>query len=561
MTGVQTCALPIFGREVVDQVVRYNLALNLPYLMITNGKTTYICARDPESGGYRFLDSAPRYEEMSSRTAQGLALNKIDNKDKSSDQVMNEEVLDVSRYLDRKILHVIGEQAAKLGTRAFVIGGFVRDFYLGRPSNDIDIVVEGNGLDLAESVGKRLKCHVALFRNFGTAQLVYEGTEVEFVGARRESYRGNSRKPVVESGTLEEDQERRDFTINAMAFSLQKSDYGSLVDPFHGIMDLNLGLIRTPLDPDRTYGDDPLRMIRAVRFAAQLGFEIVPESMESIRRNSGRLEILSMERITDELDKILMTDKPSRGFLLLDECGLLDAILPSLTALKGVESVEGIAHKNNFTHTLKVLDNVAEAGGGLWLRWAALLHDVGKSASKRFEPGVGWTFYGHDIIGGKMVPGIFKHLKMPLNDKMKYVQKMVSLHMRPISLVTDEVTDSAVRRLLFDAGDDVDDLMELCSADITSKDDRKVEQYKKNYVHVCEKMDEVEARDAVRNFKNPITGEIVMEEYGIGPCNTIGTIKDYVKDAILDGRIPNEYEAAHRLMREKAEELGLKPKK
>ncbi|MCI2082425.1 MAG: CCA tRNA nucleotidyltransferase [Bacteroidales bacterium] len=469
-----------------------------------------------------------------------------------------EEVLDVQKYLGRTIFHAVRDQAEKLGIRAFVIGGFVRDFFLHRDSNDIDIVVEGDGLELAKAVGKTLKCRVAVFKNFGTAQLRFDGTEIEFVGARRESYRGNSRKPVVESGTLQEDQDRRDFTINAMAFSLQRDNYGELVDPFNGIMDLNMGLIRTPLDPDRTYRDDPLRMIRAVRFATQLDFEIVPESLESIRSNRERLSILSMERISDELNKILLSPKPSRGFELLDSCGLLDYILPSLTALKGVESIEGITHKNNFTHTLKVLDNVADSGGDLWLRWAALLHDVGKASAKKFEKGVGWTFYGHDIIGGKMVPGIFRHLKMPLNDKMKYVQKMVSLHMRPISLVTDEVTDSAVRRLLFDAGDDVDDLMILCRADITSKDDKKVDRYRKNYEHVCEKMAEVEARDAIRNFKNPITGEMVMDEYGIGPCNTIGEIKEYVKNAILDGRIPNDYESARKLMEEKAAELGLK---
>ena len=476
----------------------------------------------------------------------------------------------IEEVLDDVIFHTISDDAGKLGVRAFVIGGFVRDFFLGRlrESPDIDVVVEGSGMELAKAVAKSLHCHAALFKNFGTAQVKFRGTEIEFVGARKESYRRDSRKPIVEDGTLEEDQLRRDFTINAMAFSLQKENYGELVDPFGGIRDINLGIIRTPLDdPDQTYSDDPLRMIRAIRFASQLynanpnpeiHFTIVPESIESIRRNRDRLQILSMERIAEELDKILMSPKPSVGFFLLDQCELLDLILPSVSALKGVESVEGVGHKDNFRHSLQVLDNVAEAGGSLWLRWAALLHDVGKASTKKFEPGNGWTFYGHDIIGGKMVPEIFKHLKMPLNEKMKYVQKMVSLHMRPISLVTDEVTDSAVRRLLFDAGDDINDLMTLCRADITSKNDKKVELYKQNYEHVREKMDEVEARDAVRNFKNPITGELVMAEYGIGPCNTIGEIKEYVKDAILDGTIPNDYDSAHRLMEEKAAELGLK---
>ena len=458
--------------------------------------------------------------------------------------------------LKGKIFETVAGAARDKGVRAFVIGGFVRDYFLQRPCNDIDIVVEGSGIELAEAVASRLRSKVSVFKNFGTAMLKYKGVEVEFVGARKESYRANSRKPIVEDGTLQEDQERRDFTINAMAFSLQKEDYGELVDPFGGIRDLNAGLIRTPLDPDTTYSDDPLRMLRAIRFATQLGFSIVPESVESIKRNQRRLEILSYERIADELNKIMLSPKPSVGFRLLDECELLPYILPALSALKGVETVDGRGHKDNFKHSLQVLDNVAEVSDKLWLRWAALLHDVGKAQTKRYEPGVGWTFHGHEFVGGKMVKGIFNKLKMSQSDDMKYVQKLVSLHLRPIALVTDEVTDSAVRRLLFDAGDDVDDLMILCKADITSANEQKVEKFKKQYEHVQQKLVEVEAKDAVRNFKNPITGDLIMEKYGIPPSRPIAIIKDYIKDSILDGVIPNDYEAAYRLMEQKAAELG-----
>ena len=462
--------------------------------------------------------------------------------------------------LKGKIFETVAGAARDKGVRAFVIGGFVRDYFLQRPCNDIDIVVEGSGIELAEAVASRLRSKVSVFKNFGTAMLKYKGVEVEFVGARKESYRANSRKPIVEDGTLQEDQERRDFTINAMAFSLQKEDYGELVDPFGGIRDLNAGLIRTPLDPDTTYSDDPLRMLRAIRFATQLGFSIVPESVESIKRNQRRLEILSYERIADELNKIMLSPKPSVGFRLLDECELLPYILPALSALKGVETVEGRGHKDNFKHSLQVLDNVAEVSDKLWLRWAALLHDVGKAQTKRYEPGVGWTFHGHEFVGGKMVKGIFNKLKMSQSDDMKYVQKLVSLHLRPIALVTDEVTDSAVRRLLFDAGDDVDDLMILCKADITSANEQKVEKFKKQYEHVQQKLVEVEAKDAVRNFKNPITGDLIMEKYGIPPSRPIAIIKDYIKDSILDGVIPNDYEAAYRLMEQKAAELGFTSK-
>ena len=493
-------------------------------------------------------------------------------------------------FLDHKIFSIVSETAAELGVRAFVIGGYVRDCFLGRPSKDIDIVVEGSGIALAEAVGAKVRSNVSVFRNFGTAMLRYRGIEVEFVGARKESYRRDSRKPIVEDGTLEDDQMRRDFTINAMAFSLQKEDFGALVDPFGGIRDLASGIIRTPLDPDTTYSDDPLRMVRAVRFATKLStddlaFSIVPESLDSIRRNRERMEILSKERIVEELNKILVTPKPSIGFRLLDETGLLDYILPQLVKLKGVETVEGKGHKENFSHTLEVLDNVASleraaiAEGRLkdylfedgveiekirtepnvWLRWAALLHDIAKPATKKYDPALGWTFHGHEVVGARWIPKIFQSMKMPLNEKMKYVQKLVNLHLRPIALVTDEVTDSAVRRLLFDAGNDIDDLMVLCNADITSKNPRKVARLHANFELVKAKLVEVEAKDAIRNFKNPITGDYVMELFGIEPCNTIGLLKEHVKNAILDGEIENTFEAADALMRAKAAELGLFP--
>ena len=495
-------------------------------------------------------------------------------------------------FLDHKIFSIVSETAAELGVRAFVIGGYVRDCFLGRPSKDIDIVVEGSGIELAEAVGAKVHSNVSVFRNFGTAMLRYHGIEVEFVGARKESYRRDSRKPIVEDGTLEDDQLRRDFTINAMAFSLQKEDFGALVDPFGGIRDLASGIIRTPLDPDTTYSDDPLRMVRAVRFATKLStteltFKIVPESLESIRRNNDRMEILSKERIVEELNKILVTPKPSLGFRLLDETGLLDHILPQLSKLKGVETVEGKGHKENFSHTLEVLDNVAAleieaiADGRLkdyvfeegeevekirtepnvWLRWAALLHDIAKPATKRYDPVLGWTFHGHEVVGARWIPKIFQSMKMPLNEKMKYVQKLVNLHLRPIALVTEEVTDSAVRRLLFDAGNDIDDLMLLCNADITSKNPKKVARLHANFEIVKAKLVEVEEKDAIRNFKNPITGDYVMELFGIEPCNTIGLLKEHVKNAILDGNIENTFEAADAFMRSKAAEIGLFPVK
>lgn len=467
-----------------------------------------------------------------------------------------------SGFLDKEIFSIISDVAEDNGIRAFVIGGYVRDCFLGRENTDIDIVVEGNGLDLASAVGKKVHSKVSLFKNFGTAMLRYKGDEIEFVGARKESYRRESRKPIVENGTLEDDQLRRDFTINAMAFSLQKDSFGELVDPFGGIKDLNDGIIRTPQDPDTTYSDDPLRMLRAVRFAAKLStaehnFSIVPESLESMKRMKERLGILSKERIFEELSKMLETRKPSIAFKLMDSTGLLDYILPQLAALKGVETIDGKGHKDNFSHTLAVLDNVAEVSDNVWLRWAALLHDIGKPASKRFDPETGWTFHGHEIIGSKMVPKIFASLKMPLNEKMKYVQKLVWLHLRPIALVDNEVTDSAVRRLLFDAGDDVDDLMVLCNADITSKNPAKVARIRQNFELVKKKLVEVEEKDAIRNFKNPITGEYIMELYGIGPCKQIGILKEYVKEAILDGIIGNNFEEADALMKSKAAEIGL----
>ena len=493
-------------------------------------------------------------------------------------------------FLDHRIFSIVSETAQELGVRAFVIGGYVRDCFLGRPSKDIDIVVEGSGIALAEAVGEKVHSNVSVFRNFGTAMLKYHGIEVEFVGARKESYRSDSRKPIVEDGTLEDDQLRRDFTINAMAFSLQKEDFGALVDPFGGIRDLAAGIIRTPLDPDTTYSDDPLRMVRAIRFATKLStdgqaFTIVPESLESIARNKERMSILSKERIVEELNKILVTPKPSIGFRLLGETGLLEYVLPQLAKLKGVETVDGKGHKENFSHTLEVLDNVAEAEikaisegtlkdyvfedgeevgkvrtePNVWLRWAALLHDIAKPATKRYDPALGWTFHGHEVLGSRWIPKIFQGLKMPLNEKMKYVQKLVALHLRPIALVTEEVTDSAVRRLLFDAGNDIDDLMLLCNADITSKNPRKVARLHSNFELVKTKLVEVEAKDAIRNFKNPITGDYVMELYAIEPCNIIGQLKEAVKNAILDGEIENTFEAADAFMRAKAAEMGLTP--
>ncbi len=461
-------------------------------------------------------------------------------------------------FLNKKIFNIISDQAHELGVRAYVIGGYVRDSLLKRESKDIDIVVEGSGIELAQKVAEAVGTNATVFKNFGTAMLKWKELEIEFVGARKESYRANSRKPIVEDGSLKDDQLRRDFTINALAFSLQKEDFGTLSDPFNGVQDLHDGLIKTPLEPDTTYSDDPLRMLRAIRFASQLSFTITPKSLESITRNRKRVKIVSQERINEEINKILLSSKPSVGFYLLEQTGLLKLILPQLIMLKGVENIEGKEHKDNFSHTLQVVDNIASKSDNLWLRWAALLHDIAKPATKNFEPGVGWTFHGHDFVGGKMVPKIFRQLKMPLNQKMRYVQKLVQLHLRPIALVQEEVTDSAIRRLLFDAGDDIDDLMLLCEADITSKNSGTVKKHKNNFTQVREKLIEVEEKDTVRNFKNPVTGEMIMEIYGIKPGREVGIIKEYVKNAILDGVISNNKEEAIKLMESKADELGLK---
>lgn len=481
------------------------------------------------------------------------------------------------------VFGIFSEVAEQYGFKAFVIGGYARDCFLGRSSDDIDVVVEGSGVDFANKVAARLEeieysqhrtCHkinVSEFKTYGTAMIKYRGLELEFVGARKESYRKESRNPIVENGSLTDDQLRRDFTINAMAFSLCKEDFGALVDPFGGLSDLERGIIRTPQDPDITFSDDPLRMLRAVRFATklstpQLQFRITPECMEAMRRNRNRLQILTRERIAEELNKMLVVPKPSKAFRLMDEAGLLDLILPSLTALKGVNVMEGKGHKDNFDHTLQVLDNVAELEmesrpePNVWLRWAALLHDVGKARTRRYDPSVGWTFHGHEVVGGRMVPKIFASLKLPQNEKMDYVKKLVELHLRPIALVTEEVTDSAVRRLLFEAGDDIDDLMILCHGDITSKNLRKVERLHANFELVQRKLVEVEEKDAIRNFKNPIDGDYIMKLFGIEPCRTIGELKEYVKEAILNGDIPNEFEAADAFMRGRAAELGLVPR-
>lgn len=434
----------------------------------------------------------------------------------------------------------------------------MRDHYLHRPSTDIDVVVVGSGIALAEALGRELHTKVSVFKTFGTAMLRSGGVEVEFVGARRESYTHDSRKPQVEAGTLEDDQRRRDFTINAMAWSLDEGAFGELVDPFDGMDDLEECIIRTPCDPDITFSDDPLRMMRAVRFAAQLGFEIEEETFEAIRRNAERIRIVSRERIATELNKIVLSPVPSIGFELLEVAGLLKLIFPEMHNLRGVEKRGAHAHKDNFIHTLKVLDNVARRSDDLWLRWAAVLHDIAKPLTKAYDPKVGWTFHGHEVLGSKMVPAIFRQLKLPLNEHMKFVQKMVFLHLRPIILSEDLVTDSAVRRLLFEAGDDVERLMTLCEADITSGIDSKVKRYLANFELVRRKMKDLEERDRVRNFQPPVSGETIMQVYGIGPCRAIGEIKEVIKNAILDGEIPNDYDAAYALMERLAAEKGLK---
>lgn len=470
--------------------------------------------------------------------------------------------MNLKQHLSHPVFKVVSEIVTEENLEAYVIGGFVRDLILERPSKDIDIVVIGNGLDLAEKAGKKLRVKkVSYFKNFGTAQFLYKDLDVEFVGARKESYRRDSRKPIVEDGTLQDDQNRRDFTINALALSLNADNFGELIDPFGGLKDLEEGIIRTPLEPSKTYSDDPLRMMRAVRFAAQLDFKIERESLEAISENAERLEIISRERIMDELNKIILCDKPSRGFKLLFATKLLHQFFPEMVKLYGIETIDGKSHKDNFYHTLEVLDNICETTDDLWLRWAAILHDIAKPPTKRFDPNVGWTFHGHEEVGARMIPKIFKRLKLPLDAKMKYVQKMVRLHLRPIALVKGHVTDSAIRRLLYEAGDDIDDLMKLCNADITSKNEHKVRRYKNNFKIVKEKLIAVEEKDKVRNFQPPVDGEVIMETFGLKPCHEIGIIKNRIKEAILEGEINNDYNQAVAFMLELGKELGLETKK
>lgn len=466
---------------------------------------------------------------------------------------------ELAQILDKDIFHLIGEAADELHLDCYVVGGYVRDIFLERPSNDIDVVVVGSGIKVADALRRKLgrKAHISVFKNFGTAQVKYNDLEVEFVGARRESYSHDSRKPIVEDGTLEDDQNRRDFTINAMAIQLNKAHFGELVDPFGGIEDLEDGIIRTPLDPDITFSDDPLRMMRCVRFATQLKFFIEDETFEALTRNADRLKIISGERICDELNKIMKSAQPSRGFVDLQRSGLLTLILPELAALDIVETKNGRAHKNNFYHTLEVLDNVAKKSDNLWLRWAALLHDIGKTRSKRWDPALGWTFHNHNFLGAKMVPEIFRRLKEPMDMKMKYVQKLVDLHMRPIVIADEVVTDSAVRRLLNDAGDDIDDLMTLCEADITSKNQVRKRQFLENFRMVREKIADLKERDYKRLLQPVIDGNEIMEMFHLKPCREVGALKQCLKDAVLDNKVENEREPLMQLLMKKAEEMGL----
>lgn len=473
---------------------------------------------------------------------------------------------ELAEILDKDIFHKIGEAADGMGVECYLVGGYVRDIFLERPTNDIDVVVVGSGIEVAKKLQQLLgtnpktghpRAHLAVYRNFGTAQVKFYDTEVEFVGARKESYNRLSRKPIVEDGTLEDDQNRRDFTINAMAICLNKDRFGELVDPFDGIYDLEDGIIRTPLDPDITFSDDPLRMMRCVRFSAQLRFFIEDETFEALSRNAERIKIVSGERIADELNKIMKTAQPSRGLAELQRCGLLQLIIPELAALDIVETRNGRAHKNNFYHTLEVVDNVAKHSDNLWLRWAALFHDVGKTKSKRWEPALGWTFHNHNYIGAKMIPSIFRRMKLPMDAKMKYVEKLVDLHMRPIVIADEVVTDSAVRRLMNDAGDDIDDLMTLCEADITSKNEVRKKRFLENFRMVREKLTDLKERDYKRLLQPVIDGNEIMEMFSLQPCREVGQLKQYLKDAVLDNRVPNEREPLMALLLEKAKEMGL----
>ena len=469
--------------------------------------------------------------------------------------------MNLADKLSDKIFHTVGIVADGMSQPCYVVGGYVRDLFLHRTSKDIDFVTVGSGISLAERLASSLggKTSLAVYRNFGTAQVKHGDLELEFVGARRESYHRESRNPIVEDGTLDDDQRRRDFTINAMAISVNADSFGELVDPFGGIDDLGRKIIRTPLDPDITFSDDPLRMMRAIRFATQLQFDIFPETFEAIKRNAYRIEIISKERIYDELTKIMKSSRPSTGIILLERSGLLALICPELAALKGSEVKDGRGHKDNFYHTMQVLDRVAERSDNVWLRWAALFHDVAKPVTKKYDAHLGWTFHNHNFVGKKMIPSIFKRMKFPMDDRMKYVQKLVELHMRPIALVEDIVTDSAVRRLLFEAGDDIDDLMTLCEADITSKNSEKVKRFLDNYVLVRKKLEEIEEKDRIRNFQPPVSGQDIMETFGIEPSSIVGQIKEAIKEAILDGKIENDRSQAWKMMIQLAAEHGLSP--
>lgn len=466
----------------------------------------------------------------------------------------------MKKHLQHRIFSIIAEEADAQGSETFVVGGYVRDIFLKRESKDIDIVVIGSGIELATKIGSRLNIPVNIFKNFGTAMLRYDHLEIEFVGARKESYRSDSRKPIVESGTLEDDQKRRDFTINAMAIHLTKTNYGELVDPFNGVEDLQNKLIKTPLDPEITFSDDPLRMMRAIRFSSQLHFTIDSNAIAAIKKNAHRISIVSIERITEELNKIILSSKPSIGFDLLFKTGLLERFFPQFCLLHGVEYINGKGHKDNFYHTLEVLDNVSHNSADLWLRWAAILHDIAKPATKRFEEGQGWTFHGHEDKGARMVKQIFRQLKLPLNEKMKFVEKLVQLHLRPIVLAQEFVTDSAIRRLLFDAGEVIDSLMILCNADITTKNEYKIKKYKQNFQVVQQKLKEVEEKDRLRNWQPSITGEHIMKTFGLTPGVEVGQIKNAIREAILEGEITNDFDQAYEFMKKVGEQLGLTQK-